>query len=192
MTTVRSCGYCGGAGRVVTEKCTSCGGSGYVRRKRTATFKVPAGIDNGQSLVQTGQGDCGSNGGPNGDLYAVVSVKPHKLFEREGYNLYLEYPITFTQAALGADVDIPALHGTVKHHIPEGTQSGTEIRLSGYGIQRLNSSLKGDLIVRVKVEVPRHLNDKQRELLKQFEEASTGKEYQGKRSFLDKLKDVFN
>ena len=191
MTTVRTCHNCGGAGQVVTEKCTSCGGSGRTRKRRTANVRVPAGIDNGQTIVMNGQGEPGMRGGPNGDLYINVIVKPHKLFKREGFNLRLDLPISFTQAALGGDVDIPTLDGTVKYRIPEGTQTDTEFRLKGYGIQQLHGTAKGDLIVKVRVEIPRKLSDKQKELLRQFDENSTGKEYENSKSFFDKVKDIF-
>lgn len=191
MTTVRTCPNCGGAGQVVTEKCTSCGGSGRTRKRRTANVRVPAGIDNGQTIVMNGQGEPGMRGGPNGDLYINVIVKPHKLFKREGFNLRLDLPISFTQAALGGDVDIPTLDGTVKYRLPEGTQTDTEFRLKGYGIQQLHGTAKGDLIVKVRVEIPRKLSDKQKELLRQFDENSTGKEYENSKSFFDKVKDIF-
>lgn len=163
-----------------------------MRKRRTASVKVPAGIDNGQTIVMNGQGEPGLRGGPNGDLYINVIVKPHKLFRREGYNLRLELPISFTQAALGGEVDIPTLGGTVKYRIPEGTQNDAEFRLKGYGIQQLNASGKGDLLVRVRVEVPRRLSDKQKDLLRQFDESSTGKEYEGRKSFMDRVKELFN
>ena len=192
MTTVRTCPTCQGAGKVVTDKCTSCGGSGRIRKRRTASVKVPAGIDNGQTIIMNGQGEPGLRGGPSGDLYINVVVKPHKLFRRDGFNLLLDLPISFTQAALGAEVDVPTLDGTVKHKIPEGTQTDTEFVLKGHGIQRLRAAGKGDLIVRVRVEVPRRLSEKQRDLLRQFEDISTGREYEGRKSFLDKIKDKFN
>lgn len=192
MVTVRTCPTCGGTGKVIQDKCTACGGSGRTRVKRTATVKVPAGIDNGQTIVMNGQGEPGLRGGPNGDLYINVIVKPHKLFRRDGYDLRLEFPISFTQAALGADVDIPTLNGPVKYHIPEGTQNDQEFRLKGSGIQRLNGVGKGDLIAKVRVEVPRKLNEKQKELLRQFDETTTGKEYEGKKSFMDRVKELFN
>ena len=191
MTTVRTCPNCGGAGQVVTDKCTACGGSGRARKRRTANVRVPAGIDNGQTIVMNGQGEPGLRGGPNGDLYINVIVKPHKLFKREGFNLRLDLPISFVQAALGGDVDIPTLDGTVKYRIPEGTQTDTEFRLKGYGIQQLHGTNKGDLIVKVRVEIPRRLSDKQKDLLRQFDESSTGKEYENSKSFFDKVKDIF-
>ncbi|MBR4080620.1 MAG: molecular chaperone DnaJ [Clostridia bacterium] len=192
MTTVRACPNCGGTGQVVTDKCTSCGGSGRTRKRRTANVRVPAGIDNGQTIVMNGQGEPGLRGGPNGDLYINVLVKPHKLFKRDGYNLRLDLPISFTQAALGGDVDVPTLDGTVKYRIPEGTQSDTEFRMKGYGIQQLHGTAKGDLIVRVRVEIPRRLSDKQKDLLRQFDESSTGKEYENRKSFFDKVKEIFS
>lgn len=192
MVTVRTCPTCGGTGKVIQDKCTACGGSGRTRVKRTATVKVPAGIDNGQTIVMNGQGEPGLRGGPNGDLYINVIVRPHKLFRRDGYDLRLEFPVSFTQAALGADVDIPTLNGPVKYHIPEGTQNDQEFRLKGSGIQRLNGVGKGDLIAKVRVEIPRKLNEKQKELLRQFDETTTGKEYEGKKSFMDRVKELFN
>lgn len=192
MTTVRTCPTCGGSGKVIQDKCTSCGGSGRTRVKRTANIKVPAGIDNGQTIIMNGQGEPGQRGGPNGDLYISISVRPHKLFKRDGYNLYLDFPISFTQAALGGEVDIPTLTGPVKYRIPEGTQNDAEFRLKGYGIQQLRGSQKGDLIVRVRVEIPRKLTDKQRDLLRQFDDTTTGKEYESRKSFLDRVKELFN
>jgi len=191
MTTVRTCPTCGGSGKVIQEKCSSCGGSGRNRVKRTATIKVPAGIDNGQTIIMNGQGEPGLRGGPNGDLYISITVRPHKLFRRDGYNLRLDLPISFTQAALGGDVDIPTLDGAIKYRIPEGTQTDTEFRLKGYGIQQLRGTQKGDLLVRVRVEIPKKLTEKQRELLRQFDETTTGKEYEQRKGFFDKMKDLF-
>ena len=193
MVTVRTCSTCGGTGKVISDKCTACGGVGRVRKRRTASVKVPAGIDNGQTIVLGGQGEPGRNGGPNGDLYIQVTVRPHKLFRREGVDLHLELPISFTQAALGAEIDVPTLGGgKTSFHIPEGTQNDAEYRIKGQGVQQLRGSYRGDLVLHVRVEVPRKLNEKQKELLRQFEEATTGKEYEGRKSFLDKMKDIFN
>ena len=192
MVTVRTCPTCGGTGKIIPDKCTACAGSGMSRHKRTATVKVPAGIDDGQTIVMNGQGEHGMNGGPAGDLYIQISVRPHKLFKREGTNLRFELPISFIQAALGADVDVPTLTGPVRYHIPEGTQTDAEFRLKGHGITQLRGSSKGDLFVRVRVEVPKKLTDKQKDLLRQFEDASTGKEYEGRKTFMDRMKDLFN
>ncbi len=192
MTTIRTCQTCGGTGKVIKDRCIKCGGTGRVKRKRTATVKVPAGIDNGQTIVMNGQGEPGVNGGPNGDLYIVITVRPHKLFRREGTNLYLDMPISFPTAALGGEIEIPTLKGTVKYTVPEGTQNDTEFRLRGKGVPQVRSSYVGDLIVRVRVEVPTRLSDKQKELLRQLDESSTGKEYKERKSFLDKMKGLFN
>ncbi len=192
MAITRTCPNCRGTGKVVTDRCPGCGGSGTKRVRRTATVKVPAGIDNGQTVVLNGQGESGLRGGPNGDLFVTVLVREHKLFERDGSNLLLEFPISFTQAALGAEVDVPTLHSSVRYKIPEGTQTGTEFRIKGQGIQRIHGTGKGDLIFRVRVETPRRLSDKQKELLRQFEDSATGKEYAGKKSFMDKIKSAFN
>ena len=192
MTTVRTCPTCGGTGKVIQEKCSSCGGSGRTRVRRTATVKVPAGIDNGQTIIMNGQGEPGLRGGPSGDLYINVIVKPHKLFKRDGYDLYLDLPISFTQAALGAEIDVPTLDGSVKYKIPEGTQTDTEFRIRGAGIQQLRSSSKGDLVIHVRVEIPKRLTEKQRELLRQFDETTTGKEYDQRKGFFDKVKELFN
>lgn len=192
MTTVRTCSACGGSGKIIREKCTACSGSGRVRKKRTVTVKVPAGIDHGQTIIMNGQGEPGLRGGPNGDLYIVVSVKPHKIFRRDGYNLLLEMPVSFVTATLGGDVEVPTLNGPVKYRIPEGTQPGTEFRIKGNGIQQLRGSGKGDLILRVKVEIPKRLNNKQKELLRQFEETTTDREYDNRKSFMDRVKELFS
>ena len=192
MVTVRTCQSCGGSGRIIKERCPHCGGSGRVKRKRTAKVKVPAGIDNGQTIVMNGQGEPGVNGGPNGDLYIVITVRPHKLFRREGTNLYLDMPISFPTAALGGEIDIPTLQGTVKYTVPEGTQNDTEFRLRGKGVPQVRSSYTGDLIVRVRVEVPTRLSEKQKDLLRQLDAASTGREYKERKTFLDKMKDLFS
>ena len=191
MTTVRPCSACGGTGKTIADKCPGCGGSGRVRRKRTVNVKVPAGIDNGQTIVMNNQGEPGLRGGPNGDLYIVVGVRPHKLFKRDGYNLTLDFPISFVTAALGGDVEVPTLSGPVKYRIPEGTQPGTEFRIKGCGIQQLRGTGKGDLLLHVKVEIPKKLNNKQKELLKQFDDMTTDKEYESRKSFIDRVKEIF-
>ncbi len=193
MVTVRTCGTCGGTGRIVTDKCPGCGGAGRVRKRRTASVKVPAGIDNGQTIVMNGQGEPGRNGGPSGDLYIQITVRPHKMFRREGANLHLDVPVSFTQAALGADIDVPALGGgKTAFHIPEGTQNDAEFRLRGQGVQQLRTNFRGDLVLHIRVEIPKRLSEKQKELLRQFDDASSGREYENRKSFLDKMKDLFN
>lgn len=192
MTTVRTCPACGGTGKVIKDKCSSCGGSGRVRMRRTLELDVPAGVDDNIVLSKRGQGEPGANGGPNGDLLIQITVKPHKLFRREGINLRLEVPISFTQAALGAEIDVPTLDGSVKYTIPEGTQTDTEFRIRGKGIQQLGSNNKGDLIFKVRVETPRRLTEKQRELLRQFDGDDNGKQYDQRKTFIDKVKELFD
>ena len=192
MTTVRTCPACGGSGKVIKDKCSSCGGSGRVRMRRTLELDVPAGVDDNIVLSKRGQGEPGANGGPNGDLLIQITVKPHQLFRREGPNLRLEVPISFTQAALGAEIDVPTLDGSVKYTIPEGTQTDTEFRIRGKGIQQLGSNNKGDLIFKVRVETPRRLTEKQRELLRQFDGDDNGKQYDQRKTFIDKVKELFD
>lgn len=189
---VTTCPNCHGTGKVISDPCPKCNGRGKKRTSRRRTVKIPAGIDNGQVLTIRGQGGAGENGGPNGDLLIVVNVRPHKLFKRRDYDLYLELPITFTQATLGAEVDVPTLDKPVKYNIPEGTQPGTVFRIKGAGIPYLRGTGKGDLYVTAKVEVPRKLTEKQKELLRQFEGVSTGNEYQEKKNFFERLKDAFD
>lgn len=192
MSVMRTCPTCRGTGKTITDKCPGCGGSGRKRVRRTATVTVPAGIDNGQTIVMNGQGEQGLRGGPAGDLFVTVGVRPHKLFRRDGANLLLDFPISFTQAALGGEVDVPTLHGSVKYKIPEGTQTDTEFRIRGQGIPILQTKNYGDLVFRVRVETPRRLTEKQKELLRQFENSATGREYEGKKSFMDKIRNAFN
>lgn len=190
---IRTCPNCNGTGQVIKEKCSTCNGSGSTKKKRTAKFKVPAGIDNGQSISLKGQGEPGRNGGPNGNLYVRVMIEKHKVFERDGLNLHMAFPISFTQATLGAEIEVPTiLDGKVKHRIPEGTQNDAKIKLKGYGMPYINNpKVKGDLILHIKVEIPKKLSEKQKKLLKDFEDSLTGKEYENRKSFLDKIKDLF-
>ncbi|MEG0768154.1 MAG: molecular chaperone DnaJ, partial [Clostridia bacterium] len=192
VVNVRPCSACNGEGKIITEHCTKCNGGGRVRVTRTASVNIPAGIDNGQVITMGGQGEPGQRGGPAGDLYVYISVKPHKLFKRDGYNLYCEMPLSFTQAALGGELEIPTLEGTLTHDVPEGTQTDTEFRFKGRGITMLRGGGKGDLYVKVRVDVPRKLSDKQKELLRQFEDSLTGKEYETRKSFFERMKDLFN
>lgn len=192
MVTVRTCPTCGGAGKIVKDKCQSCNGTGRVRRKRNIKLRIPAGIQDGVSMVKRGEGEPGMRGGPAGDLYITVTVKPHKLFKRSGNDILLEMPISITQASLGAEIDVPTLEKPVKQRIPEGTQTGTQFRIRGQGFPSLRGGAKGDLVLTVNVEIPRRLNEKQKELLRQLDESMGGKEYEGRKSFADKLKDIFN
>ena len=188
---VRTCSKCRGTGKIITDPCTKCNGRGKVRSSSRRTVKVPAGIDNGQVLTIRGAGEAGENGGPAGDLLIVVTVRPHRLFKRQDYDLYLELPLTFTQAALGAEVDVPTLGKPVKYSFPEGTQPGQTFRIKGQGIPYLRGGGKGDLYVNVNVEVPKRLTEKQKELLRQFDGTVTGKEYEKRKSFFDRVKETF-
>ena len=189
---VRTCSRCGGAGKIITEPCSKCHGRGKVRVSKRRTVRVPAGIDNGQVLTIRGQGGLGERGGQPGDLLIVITVKPHKLFKRRDENLYIEMPLTFTQAALGAELDVPTLGKPVKYRFPEGTQPGQVFTLRGQGVPRINSTVRGDLYVTAVVEIPKKLTEKQKELLRQFEDSTSGSQYEKKKSFFDKLKDAFS
>jgi len=192
MQVLKTCSTCHGEGKIIESPCTKCNGRGKVRGTKKITFKVPAGIDNGQIITMRGQGEPGTNGGPAGNLQILVRVQPHKLFKRKDADLYLDAPITFAQAALGSELDVPTLGKPVKYAIPEGTQPGTTFRIKGQGIQHLNSSGKGDLYLKVNVEVPQRMSEEQKQLLRQFDGSLTGKEYDPKKSFFNKVKDAFN
>ncbi|MCQ2436950.1 MAG: molecular chaperone DnaJ [Clostridia bacterium] len=192
MQNVRTCSACRGAGKVIKEYCPKCKGRGKVRVSKRRSVKVPAGIDNGQIMTIRGQGGLGENGGPPGDLQIVVTVKPHKLFKRRDDNLYIELPLTFTQAALGAEVDVPTLNKPVKYRIPEGTQPGQVFCIRGEGIPHIRGNGKGDLYVTVIVEIPKKLTEKQKSLLLEFDGMTTNNQYEKKKNFFDRLKDAFS
>jgi molecular chaperone DnaJ len=193
MSTSRPCPDCGGEGSKIESPCQDCLGRGHIRKRRTLKVKIPAGIDNEQRIAVRGEGEPGTKGGAQGDLYVYITVRPHKLFRREGYDLRYEMPITFSQAALGDKIDVPTLEGPVALNIPEGTQPDTTFRLEGRGIQRLQGARgKGDLFIKMRLEVPQKLDNKQKELLRQFESTLSGKQYKDKKSFMDKLKEYFN
>jgi molecular chaperone DnaJ len=173
---VVDCPDCGGRGTIIKETCPDCGGRGIIKQQRKIKANIPAGIDNGQILNMRGEGAAGQRGGMPGDLQIYISVQPHKFFTREGYDLHLEMPVTIVDAALGAELVIPTLEGNVKYKMGDGTQTGTVFRLKDKGIQHLNSSRKGSLFVRIRVDTPQKLNEKQKELLRQFEKLSGKKE----------------
>ena len=191
MQSQRVCEQCRGTGKLIDKPCRTCAGKGRIRKTEEREIEIPAGISDGMSLRVRGAGDAGINGGPAGDLNIIVSVRPHPFFEREGFDVFCTIPITFTQAALGAEIIVPTIDGKVKFNIPEGTQPGTEFKLRGKGIERLNYSGRGDQYVTVTVEIPTHLTKEQEKLLKTFDEGATEKNYQKKKSFADKLKDLF-
>ena len=172
MSSTAPCRRCGGTGKIIHQPCTTCEGKGKLRRQRRISVNIPAGIDDGQTISLRGQGHAGDNGGGAGDLLVTVGVKPHPLFERDGANVLLELPISFVQAALGAEVEVPTLDGKVKYTIPEGTQTGTTFRLRGKGIPRLNYGGRGDQFVTVGIVTPKNLSREQKDLLRQFAQAS--------------------
>lgn len=191
MQTQRTCDACGGKGKTVKTPCTSCSGTGYVRKHKSFTVNIPAGINDGQSITLRSQGDAGRNGGPSGDLYVTVSVAKHKLFNRDGMNIYYDIPITFAEAALGAKINIATLEGEEEYNIPEGTQPGTVFTLKNRGVTEIKGSRRGNLSFRAVVEVPKNLSSKQKELLKEFAETCSDKNNSQRKGFFDKLKETF-
>ena len=183
-----TCPKCGGKGRIIHQPCKDCRGSGMVRKKKTIQASIPAGIDNGQTISIRGQGNAGKNGGPAGDLLITITVRPHELFRREGTSVLCEAPITFTQAVLGAELEIPTIDGKVKYTLPEGTQSGTTFRLKGKGIPSINGRGRGDQYVTVYIETPKNLNKEQKEALKKFAETMGESNYEEQKKFFKKFK----
>lgn len=188
MTSTRPCTKCGGKGKVIETPCPTCRASGRVQKKAKVTVNVPAGIDDGQILRVSGEGHMGTNGGPRGDLNVRISVRKDPLFERKGFDVWTEIPITYAQAVLGAEVTVPTIDGNVKYNIPEGTQPDTVFRLRGKGIQRLQREGRGDQMVKVILEVPKNLTKKQRELLAEFSDSLSDKNYEKQSGFFEKLK----
>ena len=183
--TTSVCTACGGTGEIIDSPCADCRGRGTVRRQRKIKVKIPAGIDNGQYVTLSREGSVGKRGGPNGDVYVVASVKPHRLFKRNGADLSMEMPISFVQAALGDELRVPTLTEDAKYRMPEGTQPGTVVRLKGKGMPRIRGG-QGDLFVTLKVEVPKNLTERQKELLREFDGHSTKEGKKGKGLF-DKI-----
>ena len=167
-------------------------GTGKTAARKSLEINIPAGIDDDQNIALRGQGDAGSNGGPAGDVIVHVTVKADPMFERDGYDVTIHVPITFSQAVLGDDVEVPTVDGRIVQHIPEGTQSGTTFRLRGKGIQYLNGRGRGDMYVKCEVEIPKKLNKAQRDALKKFEGTLKEENYEKRKGFFKKLKDMFN
>ena len=188
FATTGPCPKCGGKGKIVASPCKDCGGSGQVRKKKTIKISVPAGIDDGQIISLRGQGNAGKNGGPAGDLQIVVTVRPHQLFRREGTDVFCDAPITFTQAVLGGELEIPTIDGKVKYDIPEGTQTGSTFRLRGKGIPSVNGRGRGYQYVTVYIETPRNLNREQKEALKKFSATLKESNYKERKGFFEKFK----
>ncbi|WP_448547959.1 molecular chaperone DnaJ [Thalassotalea fusca] len=194
----QTCPTCGGKGKVITDPCNSCHGQGRVQKTKTLNAKIPAGVDTGDRIRLTGEGEAGEHGAPAGDLYVQVSVRQHPIFERDENNLYCEVPISFTTAALGGDIEVPTLEGKVKLKIPKETQTGKMFRLRGKGVKSVRSASVGDLMCKVVIETPVNLSNAQKELLEQLETAIEGKKahhrpketgfFDGVKKFFDDLK----
>ena len=166
MQTTRTCGTCGGTGKVIKQPCDICKGRGKIRKQAKIKIKIPAGIDDGQTIVLRGEGEAGSRGGAKGDLYILIRVKKHSIYTRNGNDVYCTIPITFTQATLGADLEIPMVDGSKEvYRIPEGTQTGTKFTIRGKGFKTVNASSQGNFVFNVQVQVPKHLTKEQRDLL---------------------------
>ena len=174
MQTSSACTQCGGTGKIIHQPCSKCHGAGAVKRQKTISVNIPAGIDHNQTISLRGQGNAGLNGGPSGDLLITISIRPHQYFKREGSSVLYEMPVTVTQAILGAELEVPTLDGKVKYSIPEGTQSGTVFRLKGKGVPFLRGSGRGDQFVTVNVVIPKGLTSQQKELVRQLDDSMNG------------------
>jgi molecular chaperone DnaJ len=191
FTIAKTCGQCGGQGTVVKEACRTCGGSGATHKTQSLSRKIPAGVDTNSRLKLRGEGEPGRNGGPAGDLYVVISVREHPFFRRDQNDIVCEVPISFPQATLGAEIEVPTLEGKLKMKITAGTQSGTVFRLRGKGVPDLRGRGRGDELVRVIVETPRKLTARQRELLEEFARTSGDEIHPISKGFFDKVKEMF-
>ena len=185
------CPNCRGTGKIIKKPCKKCRGTGQERRSRKLSVKIPAGIDDGQSVALRGQGGAGVNGGPAGDVIVTVSIRPHPLFQRDGYDVWCEVPISYAQACLGDKLIVPTIDGKVEYTMPAGTQPGTVFRMRGKGIQAVNGRGRGDQFVKVTLEVPKNLSDHQKELLRKLEDSDTAQNHLQRKSFRDKMKDLF-
>lgn len=189
FTIARTCGSCHGEGKIITDPCTKCAGQGKARRERTVSLKIPAGVDTGIRLRVTGEGEAGSHGGPPGDLYVVIQVQPHPFFKRKDNDLLCEVPLSFVQAALGGEIQVPTIDGSETIRIPAGTPSGRVFHLKGKGVPKLGGYGKGDQFVSVFIDVPKKLTQRQKELLREFAEISGDDVSKG---FMEKIKDIFH
>ncbi|WP_096551227.1 molecular chaperone DnaJ [Ureibacillus thermosphaericus] len=187
----RTCSYCQGTGKIIVEKCLTCAGKGTVQRRKKIKITIPEGIDDGQQLRVSGQGEPGINGGPPGDLYIVFRVGKHPYFERDGDDIYYELKITFPQAALGDEIEVPTIHGKVKLKIPAGTQSGAQFRIKDKGVKNIHGYGRGHQYVNVKVVTPTKLTERQKQLLREFAEISGDIPEEQGSSLFDKLKKTF-
>ena len=185
-----TCDKCRGTGKIIKNPCQNCRGTGYIKINKKLAVSIPAGIDDGERIALRSQGCDGRNGGPAGDLIITVYVKPHNIFERDGYNLYCEVPITVAEATLGAEIDVPTLEGNQKFTIPEGTQGGTRFTLRGKGVPYVNNSgRRGDIVFTVNIEIPKGLNEKQKEKMREFADACGENNYSKKTGFFKRIFD---
>lgn len=183
------CDNCHGTGKIIKSPCRNCSGKGYIRISKKLEVSIPAGIDNGQRIANRGAGDAGRNGGPNGDLLILVTVRPHEIFTREGMNIYCDIPVTFSEAALGATIKVPTLEGDITYDIPTGTQTGTAFTVRGKGVPNINNPRnRGDLIFTAVVETPQNMNSEQKELMRKLAESFGEKNYQKQKRFFDRIK----
>ncbi|GAA0295764.1 molecular chaperone DnaJ [Gracilibacillus halotolerans] len=188
----RVCHHCQGSGKLIKEKCTTCAGAGKVKKRKKISIKIPAGIHDGQQIRVTGQGEAGVNGGPAGDLFVVVQVKEHEFYERDGDNIFCEMPLTFAQAALGDEIEVPTLYGKVKLKIPAGTQTGRTFRLKGKGAPNLRGYAQGDQHIKVRVITPTNLSEQQKSLLRELNElAGNQPADEHEDSFFQRVKKAF-
>ena len=191
FSVARTCSACGGSGSIISDPCATCHGETRVAKEMKLTVKVPPGVDDGTRIRYGGEGDAGRSGGPGGDLYVVLSVRAHDFFERQGHDLYCVIPISFPQAALGAEIEIEGIDGPVTLKIPDGTQNGKELRIRGRGVPHLNEKGRGDLIVKVMVQIPKRLSRAQRELVAKLAETMTVENKPTSPGLLEKMKDLF-
>jgi molecular chaperone DnaJ len=190
----QTCPKCHGSGKVIADPCSPSAGSGRVKRNKTLEVKIPAGIDDGMRIRSTGNGEPGMNGGPPGDLYVEIHIKQHAVFQRDGDDLHCEMPISFAKAALGGEIEVPTLSGKVSFSVPEGTQSGKTFRLRSKGVKGVRSGFPGDLFCHVVVETPIKLTDRQKDLLREFEQLTAeggAKHSPQSKSWMDKVKEFF-
>lgn len=192
MSTTQTCSKCHGKGKIIETPCTTCNGAGRVQKRKKVSVGVPAGIDDGQTLSVRGEGNAGTNGGGKGDLNVRISVRKDPLFERRGYDIHCDIPLTYSQAALGAEIDVPTIDGSVKLTIPEGTQPDTILRLKGKGVKRLQREGRGDQLVKVLIEVPRNLSKQQKEYIKNLDTMFTEKNFEKRKKFSDRVKEIFS
>jgi molecular chaperone DnaJ len=187
---IKACDVCRGEGKVIANPCTACNGKGKVKKAVKINLNIPAGIDDGQTISLRGEGEPGVKGGPAGDLFVLIKVRQHLIFKRQGNDVICDMPITFVQAALGSELEVPTLDGKVRYSIPEGTQTGSVFRLKNKGIPSIRGNGRGDQYIKVEIEVPKKLNEKQKAILKEFSDISGDDVHEQRRGFFDKMKDA--